>query len=157
MNQSPQQYSEPFPAPPLHAPYAAPPPRAQTAPGFGDKAGEHLRMQRGSYGAWAWVVLGFLLQIGVLGSIVLLVALFGASGLKHLSEPVGGWFFLVVACASPVVGVAGAYYTFRDRWRCIEAFSSRWCSGLANFSMIYVPWVALVYANVRAVQKFSGR
>ena len=41
--------------------------------------------------------------------------------------------------------------------RCTEAYASQYCSGVANLSLLYVPLVALVYANVRGVRKLSGR
>jgi hypothetical protein len=46
---------------------------------------------------------------------------------------------------------------FRNRWRCTEAFASRFCSGLANLSMMYVPMIALVYANARGLAKLRAR
>ena len=52
-----------------------------------------------------------------------------------------------------LAGIAGAYLVFRDRWKVNEALSSRFCSGVANLSMLYVPIVSFVYANVRGVKK----
>jgi hypothetical protein len=63
----------------------------------------------------------------------------------------------VVYISAGVVGLVGAWGTFRDRWRVNEAFASRFCSGLANLSMLYVPIVAWVYANIRAIKKLRGR
>jgi len=132
---------------------AAPAPQTCTTPTVGDAAGEHLRMQRGRYDANVYVFFAFLFQMAIVGLIF------------------GGIPSLVLASLSPssdlavaallILGIpsggAAAYFTFRDRWKCIEAFSSRFCSGVMNLSLLYVPIVALVYANVRGFQKLAGR
>jgi hypothetical protein len=112
-------------------------------PVFGDRAGEHLMMIRGRYSAWTHVVFAFLLEAALLGALP-------AISLALVLHDAG----LALGFA---VGAFLAWRVFRDRWRCNEAFSSRWCSGLMNLSVLYVPLVALVYANVRGVQKWSGR
>jgi len=108
----------------------------------GDRAGEHLGMERGKYGAWLYVVLAFLLEVVVLGALP-------AAGLRYISEDFGTY-------AGGAMGLVAAYFIFRNRWRCIEAFSSRFCSGLMNLSILYVPLVAFVYANIRGIKKVSG-
>jgi hypothetical protein len=111
---------------------------------IGDAAGEHLQMRRGRYDAWLHVILGFAMQVGAIA------LLLGALGSLVLPQQVA---FIIGAA----IGLPIAIVVFRDRWRCIEAFASRFCAGLANISILYVPAIALVYANVRAVQKLSGR
>jgi hypothetical protein len=144
---------------PYASPYAPP---AFSAPGagspgaYGDAAGEHVRMTRGRFGAWPYVVLAFLMQIGIVTALfgfgaAMLVAVTG------MPDDAGAATTLAGAGTGLLGGAALAYFTFRDRWRCIEAFSSRFCSGLMNLSLLYVPAVALVYANVRGVQKLRAR
>jgi hypothetical protein len=55
------------------------------------------------------------------------------------------------------VAVATTLWVYADRWSCIEAFSSRSCSGVANLSFFYVPVIAFVYANYRGLKKLRGR
>jgi hypothetical protein len=52
---------------------------------------------------------------------------------------------------------------YNDRWRCIEAFSSRFCFGsgylvliTAHLCMIRVPTLAHLYANYRGLRKLLG-
>ena len=124
---------------------------------IGDRAGEPRHLERGRYSAWAYVVVAFIYQVlfvgGTLG--LLLGAGVGAAIHPVSSDPdtVAGGIYLTAA----IVGLAGAWLVYRDRWHCIEAFSSRFCSGLMNLSIIYVPVVAFVYANVRGVNKLRGR
>ena len=54
-------------------------------------------------------------------------------------------------------GIAGAIWVFHGHWRCIEAFASRFCSGVANLSMLYVPIIAFFEANLRAIGKLRRR
>jgi len=120
---------------------------------FGDAAGEYMRMQRGRYDAWVHVVFAFIGQIGIIGLIPGMIATYIAAFCGADTSTVL-WSGLIVG---GILGAVGAFFTFRDRWRCIEAFSSRFCSGLANLSVLYVPLIALVYANVRGVQKLFGK
>lgn len=119
---------------------------------IGDRAGEWIHMERGRYSAWAYVVIAFIYQMLILGGI-------GALCFGDLGESLGG-AKSTIASAGLIAGVAGgllaSYLVFRDRWKCTEAFSSRFCSGIANLSMLYVPVVALVYANVRGIKKLKG-
>jgi hypothetical protein len=173
--QGPPTGSAPNPGPSYPEPgYRAPPPGpwgapatafqaayapATTVPGaahnsiYGDGAGEYLRMQRGSYSAWPHVVIAFIYQIGFMGCFVALPIVFlcGAIGLNDDT---------MMAIGLGTGGIGGAtagYFVFRDRWRCIEAFASRYCIGFVRISALYVPIVAFVYANVRGVQKLSGK
>ncbi len=123
---------------------------------MGDGEGEHHHLHRGGYEAWVHVVIGFIYQaLLVSATLGLLVAagvgaVFGAVSDDHAT------MHTVMYATAGGIGLFGAWLVFRDRWRCIEAVSSRYCSGLANLSMLYVPVVALVYANYRGVQKLRG-
>jgi hypothetical protein len=117
---------------------------------IGDRAGEHLSMRRGRYGAWAYVVVGFILQ-------VLMVTILAAGVIEEICKALGLKLPQdAVTLASLGVGSLIGIVTFRNRWRVVEAFSSRFCSGLVNFSMVYVPFIAWGYANWRAVLKLRG-
>ena len=109
-------------------------------------------MKRGRFSAWPYVVIAFLAEIVLIGLIPsgILGAIFDAAGAPP--EAAGG--AIVVGM---VVGGVAAYFVFRDRWRCIEAFSSRFCVGLMNISLLFVPAIALVYANVRGFQKLAKK
>jgi hypothetical protein len=109
-------------------------------------------MKRGRFSAWPHVVLAFLAQAAVVGAVA--AAPVGLAAGAFVSEAIArGVGFAVFA----VIGPVGAYLTFRDRWRCIEAFASRFCLGVMNLSVLYVPLVAFAYANVRAVQRVMGQ
>ncbi|APR77256.1 Hypothetical protein A7982_02603 [Minicystis rosea] len=129
--------------------WAADPPNTST---HGDAAGEHLTMKRGRFSAWPYVVLAFLAEIFLVGLIPssILGVILDAAGAPR--EAAG---FAVIA--GMLVGIPVAYFVFRDRWRCIEAFSSRFCVGLMNISILFVPAIALVYANVRGFQKLARK
>jgi len=117
---------------------------------IGDAAGEHLAMRRGRYGAWAYVVLAFLLQAGAATSLTL-SALEPMARRLHLS-PEEPRLLLPALGAGLLVALA----TFADRWRVVEAHASRFCSGLVNLSLLYVPFLAWGYANYRAALKLRG-
>ena len=129
--------------------------------GYGDKAGEHLRMARGRYNALPHVVLAFL------GTAVLLWMIFMAAGWLVLEPPGRAPVFadrqqrdtagLVFAVTSGIIALLLAWLSFRDRWKCVEAYASRYCSGVANLSLAYVPVIAGGYALVRAFRKLNGR
>jgi hypothetical protein len=143
--------------PPGYSPYA--PPAVATAQGpsaYGDSAGEHLRMTRGRYRATAYVFFAFLMQVAIVTGLFALVSSVACAA-TGVNDDVTAMVTLACGGSGFVLGAALAYFVFRDRWKCIEAFSSRFCSGLMNLSLLYVPWVALVYANVRGVQKLSGK
>jgi hypothetical protein len=164
--QSPQYGPSPYAQPYGPSPYAAPvPPSPYAPPGapaamapsaYGDRAGEHLRMKRGRFRATVYVFFAFLMQMAIVAGIFAASAGLVAA-LANLSDDLTGALALGAAAAGAIGGGVLAYFVFRDRWKCIEAFSSRFCSGLMNLSLLYVPVVALVYANVRGVQKLSGK
>lgn len=120
---------------------------------YGDAANEHLTMKRGRYSAWVYVGFAFFFQMVILGGIpgTIVGALIDAAGI-HGAVP--GYVGLALGV---IIGGGGAYLTFRDRFRVNEAFSSRFCAGLMNLSLMYVPLIALVYANVRGIQKLFGK
>jgi hypothetical protein len=122
--------------------------RVLPATPHGDRAGEYMNMERGRFDAWIYVVIAFLMQVAAVGGLV--------GGLSSLAFD-GDTATTVLLAVGGAVGGAAAWFTFSDRWRCIEAFSSRFCSGVANLSLLYVPIVALVYANVRGIRKLGGR
>ena len=171
MGYGPPYNPSPMPGPPMAGPAMMAPPAAPQGYGayaqpagswaaepgaagaYGDAAGEHLQMKRGRFSAWAYVVLAFIgemIVVGLIPGAVLgyVVELMGAP------DPAAG---LVMFGATLVLGGPLSYLVFRDRWRCIEAFSSRFCVGLMNISILFVPAIALVYANVRGFQKFAGK
>jgi hypothetical protein len=100
-------------------------------------------MERGKYSATGYVWIAFALECALLGAL-----------------PMVGLNAMIPGTPSILIGLAAgavlAWFVFRDRWRCIEAFSSRFCSGVANLSLLYVPLVALVYANARGIAKLRG-
>ena len=124
-------------------------------PLYGDAAGEHLYMQRGQYDARIYVLFAFLLQ-ALIASFVC-TALMAQPVMALMPRDGAGERFAPVLLLSLIGGGVLAWNTFRDRWMVIEAFSSRYCSGVLNRSLLYVPLVAWGYANVRAVRKLSGR
>ncbi|WP_375768702.1 hypothetical protein NR798_44665 [Archangium gephyra] len=123
-------------------------------PLYGDAAGEQLYMERGKYAARIYVFFAFLLQAWIASFVCTTLITLPLVTLMP-GDPASRFPPLVLL--SLIGGGVLAWNTFRDRWKVIEAFSSRYCSGLANFSMLYVPLVAWGYANVRAVRKLSGR
>ncbi len=123
----------------------------------GDRAGEYMHMEHGRYSAWSYVVIGFIFEALFLGGTLGLIAGAGVGKLIQAvsNDPKTLDYSIFITAA--IVGIAGAYLVFRDRWKVNEALSSRFCSGLMNLSMLYVPVVSFVYANVRGVKKLFGR
>jgi hypothetical protein len=107
-------------------------------------------MAHGKHSAWPHVVVAYVIECLVFCVIpvaVLQVAFESAFGHSRDSDTVATVLGLLA-------GAVLAWRVFRDRWRCIEAFSSRFCSGLFNLSVLYVPFIALAYANVRGLEKY---
>jgi hypothetical protein len=115
--------------------------------GIGDSGREHLSIERGKYDASAYVEFAFFGQVILVG--ILIARLLSLTGLEAAND--------VVIIIAGIVAVSSTLWVYFDRWRCIEAHSSRFCSGIANFSMFYVPIVALIYANYRALARLQGR
>jgi hypothetical protein len=122
--------------------------RAAPEPAVGDRAGEHLTMRRGRYGAWGYVVSAYLLESALLGAVL-------ADGLRYVFHSTSDSG--IPTGIGMLTGAVLVWFVFRDRWRCIEAHASRYCSGLVNLSLLYVPLIALVYANVRGLAKARAR
>ena len=121
----------------------------EEVPTAGDSAGEHHTMERGRYNAFTYVAVAFAFEAVMFAAVPYWV-------LGALLRPMtSDW--RISGGAALAIGVVLAWRVFSDRWRCIEAFSSRFCSGLANLSILYVPFVAFVYANVRGIMKLQRR
>lgn len=123
-------------------------PEPAGAEGVGDSGYEPARMKHGKYSAWVHVHLAFFVQAGLTALVVALVAV----AVSH-ADPTSYWILGVAT----LVSLAVTLWVYTDRWCCIEAFSSRFCSGVANLSLFYVPGFALVYANYRGLKKLMGR
>jgi hypothetical protein len=118
-----------------------------------DDEDEILQMQRGRYSAWMHVVVAFLYQIGLVGGPVMLLAQTAGEGFgmfEHDATTMG----LVIG---GVTGLVAAFFVFRGRWSKAEAFASRYTSGIANISLLYVPHVALYYVNRSALKALFAR
>ena len=128
--------------------------------GYGDRAGEFYRIARGQYHAGLYVGIGFILVAAVFwvplhyGTLALLEAKvpFLRADRYEYDQTVQA----LGTCAA-VVSTLLAGWVFWDRWRCIEATSSRYCSGVMNASICYVPIIAALYALVRGAEKLWGR
>lgn len=116
--------------------------------------GEHLTAERGSYSAWAYVVVGFLLSVGAMGLVLQLaissVLAMNDTFLHHDTQ--NTLLFLGFA-----VGGVISFFVYRDRWRVNEAFTSRFLSGVMQLSMLYAPALSMIYAYFRGIQKFKKR
>jgi hypothetical protein len=113
----------------------------------GDSGGEYLHMRRGGYSAWYHVTLSAALSWVAISDLVEL----GMRSALHVQ---------VDARTQTISGIVGALVTlwiYWNRWRCIEAFSSRFCSGFMGVSFIYVPFIAAFYAAYRGFRKLYGR
>jgi hypothetical protein len=116
--------------------------------GKGDAAGEYLTMRSGAYSATHYVALAFGVQLcgcAYLAS----SALLSVAGSQANND-------LLVGCAA-FASAALTLAIFWDRWKCITIYSSNFCSGCLNLSVIYVPVVAIVYANYRGLLKLTRR
>jgi hypothetical protein len=122
------------------------PPADPTA--SGDSGYEFIRMKRGKYDAWGYVHLAFFVQVAWVAA----WAAFGIAVATHAAEASSALLGTAV-----FVGIASTLWIYTDRWCCIEAFSSRFCSGMANLSLFYVPVIAFFYANYRGFKKLIGR
>ena len=118
------------------------PPQFETCR-VGDSAGEYRSIRRGKFTAWSYVVIAFLLESLLVGGVV-------EETRSAMGKQTSDLLFIVA-------GILGALPVFWNRWRCIEAFSSRFCAGVMNLSLFYVPFVAFGYANYRGFMKLRGR
>lgn len=111
----------------------------------GDAAGEDTEMGRGHYRASLHVWISFVLEIALLSVLL-------KRSIELLPVDLKVNLFIGIGLAALL-----ATMIYHDRWRCIEAFSSRYCYGAINLSILYVPLIALLYANYRGLQKLRGR
>jgi hypothetical protein len=111
---------------------------------IGDAAGECREMDRGRYHAWIHVAVAFALQ-------VILLAVLVTKGLDALFPSIS-WMGVGIG-----VGSLLTIWIYWDRWYCIEAYTSEWCTGSLNLSILGVPFVAFIYANYRGFRKLRGR
>lgn len=111
---------------------------------FGDAGGEHTRMPRGQYDSMIYVAVAFVAQMVCSG---ILALCFITNILKIPCDDTASWIVGVLA------GAGISLLVFWNRWKCIEAFSSQASCGIANISLLYVPIVALMYANWRGIKK----
>lgn len=123
----------------------APPADSRAA---GDSGFEFIRMKRGKYDAWGYVHVAFFVQVALIAA----WAAFGIAVATHAGDASSTLLGTAV-----LVGIASTLWIYDDRWNCIEAFSSRFCSGMANLSLFYVPVIAFFYANFRGFRKLQGR
>jgi hypothetical protein len=110
-------------------------------------------LQRGHYDANGYVALGAALQMAVVGG---LVGGFATAVAYRLSGggDVNRWIFFGVGLP---VGFIAAIITYRGRWQRVEIYASRYCSGIINLSMLYVPLIAFVHANVLLVRDLASK
>ena len=128
--------------------------------GYGDRAGEFLRIQRGQYDATLYVVVGFVVVVAAFWTPLYYaaVAILESRMPSLMTDPFERRPIIEeVGTGAAIVSVLIAVLIFKDRWRCIEATASRYCSGVMNLSVIYVPVVVAVYALARGAAKLSRR
>lgn len=128
---------------------------------YGDRAGEHLTIARGKYDAKDYVFVGFLLVAATLGVVFLLATALVLEPPWTKSWQVDRQWrehtLKLLIGPDFVIGLALAWLAFRDRWKCIEHVSSRYCSGYANLSFLYVPLISAGYGVLRGLRKLRGR
>jgi hypothetical protein len=131
---------------------SAPPPFDDVR--VGDAAGEFRLIRRGGHRAWAYVVVAFALEICFVSFDI-------HDLLQHTRAAHNPDATVLLSAAA---GIALSLWVYNDRWRCIEAFSSRFCFGsgwvaallTSHLCMIWVPSIAFVYANYRGLRKLLG-
>lgn len=115
---------------------------------IGDSAGEFLAMGHGNHSGYLCVELAFFVQIGAVTYILTHIALLLTAGKANID---------VVTLGAVILALTSTFFVYWDRWVCIETYCSRYCSGCVNISILYLPFVALIYANYRGLLKLSGR
>jgi hypothetical protein len=132
---------------------AAPTPPPFDEVRIGDAAGEYRLIPRGPHRAWTYVVVAFVFEICFLSFEIYDL-------LKHTKAAHNPDATVLVSAAA---GILLSIWVYNDRWRCIEAFSSRFCFGSGYLSlltthlcMIWVPTIAFLYANYRGLRKLLG-
>jgi hypothetical protein len=117
---------------------------------IGDAAGEYRFIRRGKHRAWAYVVVAFVFEICSLSATIYEL-------LRHTKAAHNPDATILLSVAA---GIALSAWVFHDRWRCIEAFSSRFCFGSGYLALLtthicmgYVPFIASLYATYRGLRK----
>ena len=123
---------------------------------IGDRAGEHLHMRRGTYRAWTHVIVGFF-WAGLLLALTFGLAVSALTGwvAMDLCGLPGDDLDLVMIPSMVVTAVSIGLLAYADRWRCNEAYSSRFTSGLLNLSLTYVPLLSAWYGLARGLAKLT--
>ena len=128
--------------------------------GYGDRAGEHLRMMRGQYHAGPYVVVGFILVVAALwaplnyGTVAVVESKFPSLVADHFERTER---LEEIATCAVAASFLLTLLIFKDRWRCIEATASNSCSGVMNVSILYVPIIVAGYALWRGAMKLARR
>jgi hypothetical protein len=94
---------------------------------------------RGEYSAWGYVWFGFLLHGLFVGGL-------SETLLKELQHLPSNEHPLWCSIVSLVLGMLLTSAIFGNRWRRIEKMASRYCCGLVNASLLYVPLIVVGYA-----------
>jgi hypothetical protein len=122
------------------------------APGLiGDAAGEHRGLPRGEKSAWGEVLFGFGLNSALWGCLFCWVADLAGFDLMATPDRLPKFFWAMTA-----LGAVISLVTYVNRWRCIEAVTSRF-HGSTRANLTVVPVLSLMYANKRGLLKFVGR
>lgn len=120
---------------------------------FGDRAGEDKWLaRREGVSAWTHVFVGFVLLDAIVATsatwcIGVATDRFGIA--RSATNDA------TAMSLGAIVGLAAALGAFHDRWRCIEAFTSRYVRG--GISHVGVPWMACAYGGWRGLRKLRGR
>ncbi len=135
----------------IHSAASPPPPIDYVR--IGDAAGEYRFIRRSRHRAWVYVVVSFVFEICALSGEIYEL-------LKHTKAAHNLDAAVLLSVAA---GILLSVWVYHDRWRCIEAFSSRFCFGAgrvsfltAHLCMVYVPVIAFFYANYRGLRKLLG-
>jgi hypothetical protein len=102
------------------------------------------RVPRGKYDASSYVAFAFFVQAGVAG---ILLAWILSSVLNVPATSYGALFLASLSAVLLTLGIYGG------QWDYIEARSSKFCSGIVNLSILFVPVVTFSYANYHAVKR----
>lgn len=120
---------------------------------FGDRAGEDKWLaRREGVSAWAPVFVGFVLLDAIVATLATWAigeAMDRAGVTRSATNDAAAMMF------GAIVGLALALGAFHDRWRCVEAFSSRYVRGAVSYA--WVPWIAGGYGVWRGLRKLRGR
>lgn len=122
--------------------------------GYGDRAREHLAIKRPRVSAWVHVVVAYFVETAALGLALAFVAGRVAAAVGYTGN---AGLLSAPGAAGATLGALLAYLVFRDRFHCVEAVASRYVVDAAFISILWVPFVALAYANVRGARKLVGR